>query len=246
VPTLALAPGSGSLYALGNANPAYAPTTDERGLPRPDPGTSDPPDIGAYESQENAFTDNFNRANSGALGPNWQVPPLLPKLVFTYRRRLGAGSFATQSDEAVSLASPKLDINQIAGISLQNATLQAHVDASNAQALAVGMMARLQSNGDGYAAILTNSGLAEIVLFHEASNSFTVLHSQNVGTNIGTMQLVVTGGATPTLALYFNDLVTPLFSIKPSGSNILASAGGVGIFALGPNGTIDNFSVSGS
>jgi hypothetical protein len=105
-------------------------------------------------------------------------------------------------------------------------------------------MARLQTGGDGYGAVLTNSGQAEIVFFHEASNTFTVLHSQNVGTNIGTLQLVVTGGASPTLALYFNNLVTPLYSITPSGSNILASAGGVGIFAQGANGTIDNFSVT--
>jgi len=72
------------------------------------------------------------------------------------------------------------------------------------------------------------------------------LASTNAGTNAGTLSFTITGGATPTLSLYLNGIFTPLLSVTPSGSNIIASTGAVGLFAWGPGGTIDNFSVSGS
>jgi hypothetical protein len=95
-------------------------------------------------------------------------------------------------------------------------------------------------------AVLTNSGQAQIWLFSAATNSYTVLASTNVGSNTGTLTFTVTGDATPTLSLYLNGSLMPLLTDTPSGSNILAAPGGVGIFAWGANGSIGNFSVSGT
>jgi hypothetical protein len=183
------------------------------------------------------FADTFFRANAPDLGPNWQIPPLPEKFLFTYRRRLWFGGFQLQSNKAVSLASAVFDAEQVTGFSLQNATLQANVDASNAQDLAVGLMARLQSNGDCYAAILTHANVAEIVLFHAATNTFTVLQSASAGSNVATMAFTING---QNLSLVCG---TANISINDS---TLALAGGVGIFAWGPNGSIGNFSLSGS
>jgi hypothetical protein len=191
-------------------------------------------------------SDNFNRPDSATLGSGWQIPSLPAKFLFTYRRRLGFGDLALQNNEAVSTSSFAFTGEQVPGLSVLNPTLQADVNASNPAALAVGLMARIQSNDAAYVAVLTNTGQAQIGLFNAATNSFSVLQSQSVSSNVGTLKLVVTGDATPTLTLYFNDLVNPLFSITPTGSSIIASAGGVGIFAQGPNGIIDNFSVGGS
>ena len=78
---------------------------------------------------------------------------------------------------------------------------------------------------------------ALIVLFYAATNSFTVLKSANAGGNTGTMTFSVINN---TLSLVCG---TANISINDF---TLASAGGAGIFAWGPNGTIDNFSLSGS
>jgi autotransporter-associated beta strand protein len=189
-------------------------------------------DIGAYEYQG----DFFNRTNANPVSGTWQIPTLPAKFQFTYRRRLGFGGFQLQSDQAVSLGAAPFTAEQVTGLSPQDVTLQASVDSSNALALAVGLMARLQGNGDCYAAILTNSGQAEIVLFHANSNSFTVLKSASAGGNTGTMTFTVSGN---TLSL-----VCGAANINGTDST-LTSTGGVGLFAWGVNGIIDNFSVNG-
>jgi hypothetical protein len=222
--TIALLPGSPAIDA---GTTVGAPATDQRGFPR-----LDTPDIGAYE----VLKDEFNRADSATLGPGWQIPPLSPALRFTYRRRLGFGGFQLLSNAAVSVG-PSYDGEQVTGVSLHDATLQADVNAGNSQTLAVGLLARIQSNGDAYGAILTNSGLAEIILSHGATNSFTVLGMVTVGTNVANLQFSVSGS---TLSLSCAGASISL------NDNILTAPGGVGLFAWGPNGIIDNFSVSGS
>jgi hypothetical protein len=161
----------------------------------------------------------------------------LPKDRYCYRRRLGFGAFGVQSNSAVSLSSSSFDAEQVTGLSVQNPTLVAQVNASNPAAQAVGLMARLQSNGDGYAAVLTTAGQAEIILFHEDSHTYTVLASASAGSNIATMTFSVSGN---TLSLICG---TANISVNDS---TLSSAGAVGVFTFGANGVIDNFSVCGS
>jgi hypothetical protein len=96
-------------------------------------------------------------------------------------------------------------------------------------------MARLQSNGNCYAAILTNTDQAEIVLFDAATNSFKVLGSASAGSNSASMQFTVSGD---TLSLVCG---TASFSVT---NTAMSSAGEAGLFAWGPDGTIGNFSVS--
>jgi hypothetical protein len=213
-------------------------TTDQRG-----PGyarvVNATVDIGAYEVPP-FFSDNFN--GLGPLSGNWQVPPAPQKFLYTHRRRLGFGGF-TENSKAISTG-VGFDAEEVKSQTLLNPTLVGDVDAS--QALAAGLIARIQTNNDAYVAVLTNSGLAQIWLLNAATNSYTVLASTNAGTNSGTLTFSITGDATPTLSLYLNGSLTPLLTVMPTGSDIIAAAGGAGIFALGPNGTIDNFSVSGS
>jgi hypothetical protein len=184
-----------------------------------------------------AFSDSFTRANASTIGTGWQ--PLSEKLLFTYRRRMASGGFALQNNAAVSTGSG-FNIERVAGKSFLNPTLQAKLDASNAQVQAVGLLVRIQSNGDAYGALLTNSGQAEIILYHGSSNSITVLASASAGTNSATMTFTVSGSK---LSLYLNGSNTALVSVTDT---TLSSAGGVGILGWGPNGVIDNFSVSGS
>jgi hypothetical protein len=184
------------------------------------------------------FSDNFNRANSSSLGSSWQIPPLPEKFLFTYRRRLGFGGFQLQSNKAVSLGSAAFDAEQVTGgISLLNPSLQADVNASNAAA--VGLVARLQSNGDAYVGVLTNGGQAQIWFFHAATNSFTVLNSANAGTNAANLQFTVSGSS---LSLYVNGTL----KVSVASDTSLPSPGGVGIFAWGPGGSIGNFWVNGT
>jgi hypothetical protein len=114
----------------------------------------------------------------------------------------------------------------------------AKVNASTA--LAVGLAARIQLNGDFYAAVLTNSGQAEIFLFDATSNSYTVLGSANAETNSGTLTLTVTGS---TLSLYLNGSGLPLVTVV---DNTLSLPGWAGIFAWGAAGSVGSFSVGGS
>ncbi len=51
--------------------------------------------------------------------------------------------------------------------------MQATVDASTVQA--VGVAARIQANGDAYVAALTNAGIAEILFYQAARNTYTLL-----------------------------------------------------------------------
>jgi hypothetical protein len=94
-------------------------------------------------------------------------------------------------------------------------------------------------------AVLTHDGNAELGLLHPGEDSFQVLESTPAPANAssGNLQFSVSGGSTPTLTLSLNG--TTLLSYSPTGSDILASAGGVGIFAWGPNGTLSSFSVTG-
>jgi hypothetical protein len=185
------------------------------------------------------FAETFNRVNAPTLGSNWQLPPLPEKFHFTYRRRLGFGGFQLQGGKAVSVGT-SLDGGQVNGQSLQNPTLQADVSLGGSQA--VGLMARVQSNGDAYVAVLTSAGYLKIWLFHEANNTYTELASSAspVVDTSGTLQFVVNG---PSLTLTLTGSGVPI--VVTANDPTLAAAGGVGIFGWGLGGTVDNFSVSG-
>jgi hypothetical protein len=187
------------------------------------------------------FADNFNRPSSATIGANWETPPLPSAYQFTYRHRFaGFGGFQLQSNAAVSSASAPFTVAEVTGLQATNATLQAHVDASNPQTLAVGLAARIQNNNDAYVAALTHDGTAEILLFHGATNTFTVLASASAGTNTATLQFTLSGS---TLSLSINGNPTPLVTANDT---TLMTAGGAGIFAWGPDGMITDFSISGS
>jgi hypothetical protein len=88
-------------------------------------------------------------------------------------------------------------------------------------------------------ALLTKTGTAEICYFDALKNSLTVLAAASAGTSSATLKFVVNGSS---LALYLNGSSTALVSITDT---TLSSAGGVGIFAQGAGGILDNFSVTG-
>jgi hypothetical protein len=195
------------------------------------------------------FADNFNRANSTTLGSNWLVPPSFPPTTmrFTYRRHPApaVGGFQVSGQKAASSSSVPVTADQVVGVSLLKPTLQADVTATNAPA--VGLFARAQSNGDAYVADLTGSGTVEIRLFHAANYSYTVLASAPTpgGIKSGTLKFTVTGtGTATTLTLFLNG--TALITFTNSALTTLNSAGAAGIIAWGANGTVDNFSVTGS
>src|SRR5262249_36634496 len=127
-----------------------------------------------------------------------------------------------------------------------NPTLQADVTVNGAQA--VGLAARIQGNNNAYVAVLTSTGQAEIGIFNAATNTIKPLEPPvAVGTTFGNLTFIVSGGASPTLTLLLNsNPVLGLPPVMPSGSDIIASPGGVGLFAQGAGGTVDNFSISGS
>jgi uncharacterized repeat protein (TIGR03803 family) len=184
-------------------------------------------------------TDIFNRVGPD-LGPGWQMPPLPEKFHFAHRRRLGFGSFQLQGGQAVSVGMAA-NGEQLAGVSKLNPTLQADVSLGGAQNLAVGLMARVQSNGDAYVAVLTSAGYAEIWLFREANNTYTPLATSlsPVVDTSGTLQFVVNG---PSLTLTFTGSGPPV--VVTANDPTLNGPGGVGIFAQGPGGSIGNFSVN--
>jgi hypothetical protein len=209
-------------------------------------------DIGAYEFPSSGpnFSDNFNGPNAPNLGPNWQTSSSFAPagLRFHYRRPSPIGYFEVDNGTAVSVVSPAAPfaVEEVAGQSLLTPTVQADVNAGAPQALAVGVFARAQSDGDAYVAALTHNGTAEILLFHGASNSFSVLGFAPAGTNAATLLFSVTGtGTSTTLSLFLNGGSAPLVSVSGSAQTTLDSVGGVGLFAWGDNGIIDNLSVSG-
>jgi RHS repeat-associated protein len=213
--------------AFGHTYAFYSVATDNVG------NREATPTLAQTSTTTSSFTDTFSGPGPD-LGSNWQVPPLPAKFRYTYRRHYGFGGFQVQGGKAVSVGT-SFNVEQVTGFSWQNPTLQADVNVSNAQALAAGLMARLQPNGDCYAALLTHDGMAEIVLFQAATNSFTILGSASAGTNVANMQFTVSGN---TLSLVCG---TASFSVMDS----TLSSGGVGMFTWGPNGVIQNFSVSG-
>jgi hypothetical protein len=195
-----------------------------------------------------SFADSFT-GSTGPLSGSWQNPPSFTPSAyrFQYRRKAPSPtvSFQLNNNAAGSpgSSSSSFAADQVAGVSAQNVTLQADLNASNAlsQAGAVGLFARLQSNGDAYVARITHSGTAEILLYHGASNSFKVLGSAAApGNNLVGVQFRVNGSS---LALFLNGSSTALVSVTDS---TLTSAGGVGICAWGANGSVDNFSVGSS
>jgi hypothetical protein len=196
------------------------------------------------------FADNFDRANAPTLGANWQTSDIFvpPQLRFHYRWQLPLAQFQVQNDAAVSVVSSGSLPNaaaQVSGESLQNLTVQADVNAKDPQSIAVGVLARVQGNGDAYVAALTHDGTAEILLFREASATFSVLKSAPAGTNSATLTFTVTGtGPATTLSLYLNGNAIPFLSVTGSMQTTFDTAGGVGLCAWGANGVIDNFSVS--
>jgi CSLREA domain-containing protein len=213
------------------ANPAFMTATATKFV------SGNPTDTSEFSGAAGTFSDTFTRPDAPDLGAGWRIPPLPAKFLFAYRRQLAFGGFRLQNNAAVSWGT-SFSAEQVTGLSSVNPTLTADVNAGNAQTIAAGLLARLQSNGDCYAAILTNTGVAEIVLLHAATNSLTILGSASAGTNTAMLQFLVNSS---TLSLYLNGSTSPLVSVTDT---TLATAGGVGIFAWGPNGIIDNFSVS--
>jgi hypothetical protein len=182
------------------------------------------------------FSDSFDR--STGLGNSWRIPPLPGKYLFAWRRRLGNQGFQVQNNTAVSQGTGGLAADQVAGFAVQDITLQADVDTSNSSTVAVGLFARLQSNGAAYAAVLTQAGKAEIWLINTLANTYTVLDTMPApgGVTAANLKFVLSGS---TLSLYVNNGGTPLVTANDPAP----LAGGVGLFAWGPNGIIDNFSL---
>jgi hypothetical protein len=196
-------------------------------------------------SAPTSFADSFT-GNGSPLSGSWQIPPSFTPTAyrFQYRRKAPSPTVAFQltSNAAAALgSSSSFAADQVAGVSAQNVTLQADLNASAAMSQAVGLFARLQSNGDAYVARITHSGTAQILLFHGASNSFTVLGSAAVpgNANLATLQFRLNGTS---LSLFLNGSSTALVSVVDS----TLTSGGVGICAWGANGTVGNFSVGGS
>ena len=127
-------------------------------------------DIGGSDE---ATADSFERPDSATLGSNWAVSADGPNAVHPYRRR-GYSSFPGGRQPGGQQQSDGL--RRRAGgrsIGLENPTIQAGVNASDDQALAVGVAARIQSNGDAYVAVLTHDRRAEIWLVR--NQTITVL-----------------------------------------------------------------------
>jgi len=196
------------------------------------------------------FAAVFSGPNSPTLGTNWEVPPLLPALLYTYRRRIFDG-FQLQNNAAVSPAAPPFiqsagspaaqpaTVSEVTGQSLLNPTVEAAVNVGAAQA--VGVAARVQANGDAYVAALTSNGTAEILLYSAAHNTYTVLGATGPGgPTAALLQFVVSGSA---LSLYVNSI--QVVSV-PIPIPAISTAGGVGLFALGADGIVSDFSVTGS
>jgi streptogramin lyase len=169
----------------------------------------------------------------------WQIPP---SLKYTYRRRLAFGPFQTGASGGTSIGTG-FNGEEVTGplITLVlNSSAQANVTVGSSQA--AGIMARVQGDGSAYVAVLTSTGQAQIWLYNGSTAKYTVLASAPTpgGITSGSLQFVLNG---PSLALYLNGSGTALVSTTDS---TLTAAGGVGIFAFGPGGTVDNFVVGGS
>jgi hypothetical protein len=195
------------------------------------------------------FADNFNQGN-GPLSSGWSIPSsFAPKgMRFQYRRQVkDPVGFQVSTNAAVGqgTSSSSVAAEQVAGQSLLNPTVQA--DVTLGTATAVGLFARSQSNGDAYVAVLI-SGKAQIWLYHGATGAISVLGSANyTATPPTTIKFTVAGsGASTTLSLTDGAGNPLLPAVTGSPLTTLNSAGGVGIFAQGVGGTVDNFSVSGS
>jgi streptogramin lyase len=185
------------------------------------------------------FGDTFTGSPGSPLSASWQIPPVAQR--FAWRRRTGLSGFViNNNNQAVSTGPDTFSAEQVVGQTFLNPTVQADVNVGTA--LAVGVMARVQSNGDAYVAWLTDTGQAQIALFSAETNTFTVLASANAGITAGTLQFVVNGS---NLSLY--QIVGGSPTLLVSVVNMALSApGAVGIFAWGPGGTVDNFVVVGS
>ena len=155
--------------------------------------------------------------------------------LFTYRRCYSFGGFQLQSNQAVSVGTG-FDAEQVVGQSLLNPTLQADL---NASANLVGLMARIQTNGDAYVGLITNDGTPEIGIYNGLTKTLTVLASGTPGSNSLTGVKFIVNGSTLTMQNSSgNTLVTTT-------DKTLSAPGGAGIFAEGAGGLLDNFSVSG-
>src|SRR5262249_51547735 len=231
--TMAPLPGSPAIAAGSTAvipAPPFLgpPFTDQRGpgFARIANGTVD---IGAYELTP--FFDNFT--GTGSLSSNWQRPPLPEKYLFLYRR---PGPGFTENNKAISTGTG-INTEQVVGLSPLDPTLQADVTVGGATA--VGLMARIQGNGNAYVAVLTSTNQVEIGFFNAASNLITPLEtglvaSGAVAGSSPTLQLVVSGTS---MLLLVNGVV----KVGILGDSSITLAGGVGIFAQGANGGVDNF-----
>jgi hypothetical protein len=198
--------------------------------------------LGIFAQRYGRFSDDFDRPDSANLGANWEIPPLAPAFRFQYRRQSGFAGFEVLNNAAVSVGT-SFDAEQFAVGSLLNSTLQADVDASDGQNTAVGLFARMQANGNAYAAVLTHTGMAEILLIHGGTDAVPQMLGQfDVGVTSGRLIFTITGGATPTLTLFVNGTQ----AVQVIGDPSLPTAGGAGIFAQGANGIIDNFLINGS
>jgi autotransporter-associated beta strand protein len=184
------------------------------------------------------FNYGFPGIGPAPLDANWQIPPLPLMLHYTYRRRLGFGGFQVLNNKAVSVG-PSFDAEKLVSPSLSSVSVQADVNAAGSGTLMVGLMARLQSNGDAYVAVLTRTGTAEILFYDGPTQTFTVLASKTGAGTSANLTFQVIGSS---LSLYLNSSATPFLTVTDS---TLTSAGGIGIFAQGVGGTVVNFSDNG-
>jgi streptogramin lyase len=173
----------------------------------------------------------------------FRVPPLPPGLRFTYRRILGVGfgPFQITSNSGGTSTGTGFDGEEVTGIPpLLNPTAEANVIVGSSQA--AGLMARVQPDGSAYVAVLTSTGQAQIWLLNAITGTRNVLAvspSSKGSITSGTLQFVVDGSS---LALYLLGNPAPLVAVMDP---TLTTAGGVGIFAWGPGGIVNNFVVDG-
>lgn len=204
---LEYASGNGAAYRLrifgaaGQAPTDYAlrfePPTGERSLP---------------------FRDDFNRANSPALGLGWT-------------ERLG--DFTVGGNQA-ALAAGLVSLATLTGVSAADVRLQADVDVTAAAGTTAGLMARYAWPGDFYLAYLINNGGSYSVRIERSQAGTTTLQSSATATaGTGRLRFDVAGGV---LSLLFNGV------LLARAVDFRLAEGGAGL--RGQGGRYDNFSAT--
>jgi len=166
------------------------------------------------------FTDDFNRANSANLGPNWTTT---------------VGSVGVTNNASVSTGATNIAV--VNGVSTANVALQADVQVPiNGQS--DGLVARYGGTGDVnyYRADLFNfNGTAYARIYSNVNGTITFLSQSPVSSNTGTLRFEVSGSSQ---RLFFNN------TLVASANDTALTTGGVGIYQASSNVVLDNFSVT--